>query len=192
MKARREAVKLRERLMAPIRLTSATRHWVTFVAVALVVTSCAGGLVTDSETGQPVPGAQVTFHDSQGSSATTSANEGGLYAFRFREGPIPTEGMVTYEVSAPGYEPLTVQREVRYDDNPASTWEIQHFVLEPARITFTTDRDGNPEIYVMKADGTEQTRVTHNPAADEFPAWPPTVQGSRSTAIGTATGKSMS
>jgi Tol biopolymer transport system component len=31
----------------------------------------------------------------------------------------------------------------------------------------------NAEIYTMNADGTEQTNVTNNPDADEFPAWSP-------------------
>nr|NIP61106.1 PKD domain-containing protein [Gemmatimonadota bacterium]NIR81491.1 PKD domain-containing protein [Gemmatimonadota bacterium]NIT90338.1 PKD domain-containing protein [Gemmatimonadota bacterium]NIU34163.1 PKD domain-containing protein [Gemmatimonadota bacterium]NIU38314.1 PKD domain-containing protein [Gemmatimonadota bacterium] len=39
--------------------------------------------------------------------------------------------------------------------------------------TFTTDRDGNQEIYVMKADGTGQTRLTSNAVLDNLPAWSP-------------------
>ena len=36
------------------------------------------------------------------------------------------------------------------------------------RIAFTSNRDdGNFEIYVMNADGTNQTRVTNNPALDQ-------------------------
>ena len=41
------------------------------------------------------------------------------------------------------------------------------------RIAFTSDRDGNREIYVMNPDGTGQTRLTSNPAEDAFPAWSP-------------------
>lgn len=37
------------------------------------------------------------------------------------------------------------------------------------RIAFTTTRDGNQEIYVMKADGTEQTNLTNNPGEDFYP-----------------------
>lgn len=35
------------------------------------------------------------------------------------------------------------------------------------KIVFTSERDGNREIYVMNADGSAQTRLTNNPAADE-------------------------
>ncbi len=41
------------------------------------------------------------------------------------------------------------------------------------RIAFSTDRDGNFEIYVMKADGTSLVNLTNNPAADGTPAWSP-------------------
>jgi TolB protein len=41
------------------------------------------------------------------------------------------------------------------------------------RIAFTSDRDGNKEIYVMNADGSGQTNLTINPASDIGPAWAP-------------------
>jgi Tol biopolymer transport system component len=47
------------------------------------------------------------------------------------------------------------------------------------RIVFTSERDGNQEIYVMNPDGTEQTRLTNNPPVgnilgiDADPAWSP-------------------
>ena len=41
------------------------------------------------------------------------------------------------------------------------------------RITFTSDRDGNDEIYVMAADGSNPTRLTQNDGFDGMPAWSP-------------------
>jgi redox-regulated HSP33 family molecular chaperone len=41
------------------------------------------------------------------------------------------------------------------------------------KIAFTSNRDGNIEIYVMNADGSGQTRLTTNAASDRFPAWSP-------------------
>ncbi len=38
-------------------------------------------------------------------------------------------------------------------------------------IAFQTNHDGNHEIYIMNADGTEQTRITNNPADDRKPSW---------------------
>ena len=40
-------------------------------------------------------------------------------------------------------------------------------------IAFVSLRDGNPEIYVMLADGTQQTRLTFAPGGDLRPAWLP-------------------
>jgi TolB protein len=45
------------------------------------------------------------------------------------------------------------------------------------KIAFTSNRDGNDEIYVMNVDGTGVTRLTDNPASDQQPSWSP--DGSR-------------
>ncbi len=44
---------------------------------------------------------------------------------------------------------------------------------EQPRIAFHSNRDDNWEIYVMNADGTGQTRLTDNPAADSAASWSP-------------------
>ncbi len=42
------------------------------------------------------------------------------------------------------------------------------------KVAFTSERDGNREIYIMNADGTEQTNLTNTPGVDEYrPAWSP-------------------
>jgi hypothetical protein len=42
-----------------------------------------------------------------------------------------------------------------------------------SQIAFETNRDGNGEIYVMKADGSEPTNLTHTPENERWPAWSP-------------------
>jgi TolB protein len=42
-----------------------------------------------------------------------------------------------------------------------------------SRIAFTSNRDGNPEIYVMNRDGGNLRRMTNNPAIDVTPTWSP-------------------
>lgn len=60
-------------------------------------------------------------------------------------------------------------------NNPANdfqpTWLDDQGLFDTAgeRIAFTTNRDGNQEIYVMKTDGTEQVNITNSPADDFFP-----------------------
>jgi TolB protein len=41
------------------------------------------------------------------------------------------------------------------------------------RIAFTSNRDGNYEIYVISADGARIQRVTHHSERDDYAAWHP-------------------
>jgi Tol biopolymer transport system component len=41
------------------------------------------------------------------------------------------------------------------------------------RIAFTSTRDGNPEIYLVNADGSNPRNLTNSPANDSSPAWSP-------------------
>jgi len=41
-------------------------------------------------------------------------------------------------------------------------------------IAFESTRDGNSEIYVVEADGSNPRNLTHNPANDYWPSWSPT------------------
>ncbi|HKZ81001.1 MAG TPA: DUF4214 domain-containing protein [Pyrinomonadaceae bacterium] len=54
--------------------------------------------------------------------------------------------------------------------NVAMTPEVARVI---GKIAFTSDRDGNTEIYTMDADGGGQTRLTENPAEDYSPGWSP-------------------
>ena len=54
------------------------------------------------------------------------------------------------------------------------------------KIAFCSARDGNPEIYVMNPDGTNQTRLTSNAAGDAEPSFSP--DGSKIAFISNRTG----
>jgi hypothetical protein len=45
------------------------------------------------------------------------------------------------------------------------------FSPDGSRVAFVSQRDGNPEIYVMNADGTGVTRITNDPQGDGRPAF---------------------
>lgn len=47
------------------------------------------------------------------------------------------------------------------------------YAAATGKITFASDRDGNPEVYLMSADGSGQTKVTNSLAADAEPGWSP-------------------
>ncbi len=100
------------------------------IALGLGLVGCAWGTVTDSRTKEPIVGAEVTFQDSKGNTGTTTTGAGGLYAFDATKGQaIPAVGGTTYTISAPGYQTVTVQRNVAYDDSQAAIWDIQGFSL---------------------------------------------------------------
>jgi TolB protein len=48
-----------------------------------------------------------------------------------------------------------------------------HLDARQGKIAFISLRDGNPEIYVMNADGSQQKNLTNNPAYDDHPSWSP-------------------
>ena len=50
---------------------------------------------------------------------------------------------------------------------------INGYASRKTKIAFSSTRDGNKEIYVMDGDGSNQRRVTVNPARDEYPTWSP-------------------
>ena len=59
-------------------------------------------------------------------------------------------------------------------DGVASPWsQYASATLAPSLIAFVSNRDGNDEIYVMNADGSNVTRITNHPEADNDPAWAP-------------------
>jgi protocatechuate 3,4-dioxygenase beta subunit len=100
-----------------------------YCALVLVLAGCVSGQVIDSATGQPIVGATVTFHDAEGNSGTVTTGEGGLYSFDGVTSPKPVAGRVRFEVSAPGYATLTVERDLRYDDNAEHTLDVENFLL---------------------------------------------------------------
>ena len=59
-----------------------------------------------------------------------------------------------------------------YTSATDSSFALARYLLarQPA-IAFTSDRDGNQEIYVMNPDGTGQTRLTNNAASDYQPSF---------------------
>jgi hypothetical protein len=47
------------------------------------------------------------------------------------------------------------------------------FSPDGSKIIFTSNRDGNYEIYVMNANGAGQARITNSTSSDEWPDWSP-------------------
>jgi hypothetical protein len=62
--------------------------------------------------------------------------------------------------------------QIRLTNNSANDY-TSAWSPDGTEIAFSSDRDGNYEIYVMNADGSDQIRLTNNSANDRFPAWSP-------------------
>jgi sugar lactone lactonase YvrE len=108
------------------------------VTTAFLASGCLWGFVRDADTGDGIGGVTVSYTDADGNTHSTTTNAGGLYAFDIASGPIPVVGSATFDLSAPGYDPLTATRSIQYNDNPNATlanpssfWEIQHFDMVP-------------------------------------------------------------
>ena len=67
-------------------------------------------------------------------------------------------------MNADGSNQINVTRNAAADLN--FTWSS-----DGEKIAFTSDRDGNSEIYIMNADGSNQERLTGNSASDRTPVW---------------------
>jgi TolB protein len=69
--------------------------------------------------------------------------------------------------------PFTITCSV--SDNQGGTARISKVaaIATSARIAFSSNRDGNYEIYVMNDDGTGVTRLTSDPNSDWCPVWSP-------------------
>ena len=65
------------------------------------------------------------------------------------------------------------RRERRAADRQPVSGPAARVSPDGQRIAFTSHRDGNAEIYVMNADGTEPRRITEHPERDDYPAWHP-------------------
>jgi Tol biopolymer transport system component len=58
--------------------------------------------------------------------------------------------------------------QTRLTDNPAN--DIYNcFSPDGSKIAFTSNRDGNDEVYIMNSDGTDQKRLTNNTVMDWWP-----------------------
>lgn len=77
----------------------------------------------------------------------------------------PPWGSLTVS-NADGSKIIYDQKGYQNDGSPA--WSPDNL-----KIAYVSGSEGNPEIYVMNADGTGRTRLTNNAASDNSPAWGP-------------------
>jgi TolB protein len=67
----------------------------------------------------------------------------------------------------------TGDRQTPANGSPAKQNYLPVWSPDGSKLAFTTNRDGNPEIYVMNRDGSGVRRLTNSPAIDVTPTWAP-------------------
>jgi TolB protein len=66
------------------------------------------------------------------------------------------------------------QRTTPANGSPDRQNYLPAWAPDGSKLAFTSNRDGNPEIYVMNKDGSGLRRMTNSPAIDVSPTWSPT------------------
>jgi len=93
--------------------------------------------------------------------------DGSLIAFHSTRPPSPGNVGQIYVMNADGSGPRALTH--TEGANYGAEWSP-----DGAKIAFTSERDGNPEAYIMNADGSEQINTSNNPDAyDAGPTWSP-------------------
>ena len=78
-----------------------------------------------------------------------------------------------YKIRADGSEENNISNNPAEDYHPNWFEEKGVLLSQGDWITFTSNRDGNQEIYIMQSDGSEQTNISNNPSNDFQPSGSP-------------------
>lgn len=79
-------------------------------------------------------------------------------------GRLPSGETRIWVASVDGGEPVALTDGKHRDDQPAWSPDGKYLV-------FVSERDGNADLYLVRADGSGQTRLTQAPGADWLPRW---------------------
>jgi TolB protein len=79
----------------------------------------------------------------------------------------------TYRPNPDIFVSLIYQGVLQNPTKSVGTNYLPVFSPDGRQIAFMSGRDGNPEIYVMNADGSNLRRLTNHPAEDGSPTWSP-------------------
>ncbi len=113
-------------------------------------------------------------HGGQQCSATltlrpTWSPDGGKILFNIRQSQLDDAEIFVKSIDGTGLTQLTNTA----GSNLNASWQPLLRLRRNGRIAYTSDRDGNREIYAMNADGSSEVRVTNNLLFDDHPTWSP-------------------
>ena len=131
-----------------------------------------------SLTAQPNAHFIVSVENLEVAFMSTAVGEDLEYRWDFGDGSASTEKdpVHTY-LTAGSYAVIhSVSNEggdASYEELVTVSEAYQHAAAVDEKIAFTSDRDGNNEIYVMDSDGANAVNLTNHPSSDRHPAWSP-------------------
>ncbi len=126
-------------------------------------------IVTTSGENQDADGYELSL---DGEPSQSAATEDTLFYGNLSEGMHDIELFeVAGNCTVSGENPRMV--DIVAGENTSVVLEVMCKEILENKIAFSSDRDGNNEIYVMNTDGTNQARLTYNAGSDENPAISP-------------------
>ena len=70
-----------------------------------------------------------------------------------------------------------ILKELCYENGPSgSEVGVPAWSPDGSKIAFTSTHDGNQDIHVMNADGSDPVNLTNHPAVDFWASWSPAVE----------------
>ena len=120
----------------------------------------------------------VSVEDLAVAFTSTTTGEGLRYSWDFGDGNTSTEKDPVHTYLASGTYAVIhgVANEggaAKYEELVTVSAAYQPAAVADSKIVFTSDRDGNNEIYIMDADGANAVNLTNHPSNDRHPSWSP-------------------
>lgn len=98
--------------------------------------------------------------------AASFPGENGRIAYSSNDGADP------YNISVWAMNPDSTGHVNLTRDQPCCNWNAK-WSPDGKKLAYMTDRDGNTDVFVMDADGSNPTRLTDGPTAEHSPTWSP-------------------
>ncbi|MDE2636703.1 MAG: DPP IV N-terminal domain-containing protein [Chloroflexota bacterium] len=131
-----------------------------------------------SPTAQPTAHFIVSVNDLEVSFMSAAVGEDLEYNWDFGDGSASIEKDPVHTYPAAGsyrviHSVSTEGGDASYEELVTVSETYQPAAAVDEKIAFTSDRDGNNEIYIMDSDGANAVNLTNHPSSDRHPAWSP-------------------
>ena len=120
----------------------------------------------------------VSVEDLEVAFLSTATGEDLEYSWDFGDGSTSIEKDPVHSYLAAGsytvvHSASNIGGDASYQELVTVSEPYQPAAAADEKIAFTSDRDGNNEIYIMDSDGANAVNLTNHPSSDRHPAWSP-------------------